>query len=208
VFRTRREIWYSLLVIAVVTALYLFVYQQAGELPPAFGLVGHGIGVLGFVLMLMTETLYSIRKRMPGAAWGSTASWMRFHVFTGLVGPYMVLLHTSMKFRGLAGVSLLLSAVVVASGIFGRYVFTSVPHAELGAGGEIVDRPRVIATPVAAIAFESASPAAAIDTPGTGTSRRRTLAVWRSLHVPLTWVLFATAFVHAIMAFYYATLQR
>ena len=59
--------------------------------------------------MLMTATLYSLRKLRTDASWGSTAAWLRFHMVTGLVGPYMVLLHTAMRFHGLAGLTMLLT---------------------------------------------------------------------------------------------------
>ncbi len=190
-FRRTREIWYSLFAIVLVTALYLVAYRQRTSLPAASSLVGHGIGILGIALMLMTETLYSIRKRVHGAGWGSTAAWLRFHIFTGLVGPYMVLLHSAMSFRGLAGVSMLLTAVVVASGVVGRYVFTTASHASAPA-----DMP---AAPSAADPPER---------PQRSPRARSSLAVWRSVHVPLTWVLFATAFVHAGAALYYSTFQR
>ena len=39
-------------------------------------------------------------------------------------------------------------------------------------------------------------------------SQRQTLAAWRSVHVPLTWVLFATALIHSAAALYYVTLAR
>lgn len=109
--RRNQELWYALLGIVIVTALYALAYQTDGTFPRASGLVGHGIGILGFVLMLMTETLYSIRKRVASAQWGSMAGWLRFHVVTGLVGPYMVLLHTAVRFRGLAGIAMLLTEI-------------------------------------------------------------------------------------------------
>ena len=96
--RRNRELVYALIAIAASTGAYLFVYRQDGGLPSASHLFGHGIGVVGFVLMLMTETLYSLRKRSTSARWGSTQSWLRFHMFTGMVGPYMVLLHPAMSF--------------------------------------------------------------------------------------------------------------
>ncbi len=120
----------------------MLAYRQAGTFPAASSLVGHGIGIVGFILMLMTATLYSIRKRLTDARWGSMAAWLRFHMVTGLVGPYMVLLHTAMRFHGLAGVAMLLTVVVVVSGLVGRYIYTAVPRvidgAEPGVGG--VDR--------------------------------------------------------------------
>ena len=121
-FRRHAEIWYALLMILAVTGVYAAAFALGGTMPAASGLIGHGIGVLGFALMLMTETLYSIRKQMTDARWGPMAGWLRFHIVTGLVGPYMVLLHTSMRFSGLAGVAMLLTVVVVASGLVGRYI--------------------------------------------------------------------------------------
>ena len=63
--------------IVAVTALYAVAYTQAGAFPTASSWVGHGIGIAGFVLMLMTATLYSLRKLRKDASWGSTASWLR-----------------------------------------------------------------------------------------------------------------------------------
>jgi hypothetical protein len=180
VLRRNREVWYALIAIVSVTAVYFAAYFLAGALPAASSFVGHTIGVLGFVLMLMTETLYSIRKQMTDARWGNMAGWLRFHIVTGLVGPYMVLLHSSMKFQGLAGVALLLTAVVVASGLVGRYLYTRIPR-ETGAPDS---------------------------SPSKLSGARNALATWHSIHVPLTWALFALAFVHTVAALYYATLQR
>jgi hypothetical protein len=78
--------------------------------------------------MLMTATLYSLRKLRTDARWGATSSWLSFHMVTGLVGPYLVLLHSSLRFNGLAGLTMLLTAVVVGSGLVGRYLYTRVPR--------------------------------------------------------------------------------
>jgi len=180
------ELAYALAAIVAVTALYGLAYSQASAFPTASSLVGHGIGIAGFILMLMTATLYSLRKLRTDARWGSTAGWLKFHMVTGLVGPYMVLLHTAMKFNGFAGLTMLLTIVVVISGIVGRYLYTRVPRAAQGtsagdAGPEA--RSRLL-------------------------RRRKRLATWHTLHVPLTWVLFLAAFIHVVAALYYATLQR
>jgi hypothetical protein len=54
--------------------------------------------------------------------------WLQAHVFTGLVGAYLVVLHSAWKFNGLAGVLTLLTLVVVFSGLIGRYLYTAVPR--------------------------------------------------------------------------------
>ena len=107
---------------------------------------------------------------------------------TGLVGPYMVLLHTAMHFQGLAGLAMLLTVVVAVSGLVGRYLYTRVPRA--------VERPgRRRASELARRRDRLIR-------------RRKAFATWHTLHVPLTWALFAAAFIHIVAALYYATLQR
>ena len=175
--RRNREFWYALAAIGATTAVYVVVYLRGGLLPAASHLFGHGIGVLGFVMMLMTETLYSSRKRSTSARWGSMAGWLRFHMVTGMVGSYMVLLHPAMRFRGLAGVVTLLTVVVVISGLVGRYIYTALPRAFDGESNRLA-------------------------------MTRSALATWRTVHVPLTLVLFLAAFAHIVGALYYATLLR
>jgi len=128
-----RELWLAFLAIVLITAAYLLVVNVLQGIPAAGGLFGHSIGILGFTLMLMTEILYSLRKRSRSARWGRMSSWLQFHIFTGLVGPYMVLLHTSWKLNGLAGLLMLLTAVIVVSGFIGRYIYTAVPRTVDGA---------------------------------------------------------------------------
>ena len=116
----------------MITVFYLGVVA-VNEIPPASGLVGHLLGVAGFVLMLMTEVLYSLRKRYQFARWGKMKNWLSFHIFTGLVGPYMVLLHSSWKFNGLAGILMLMTVIIVISGFIGRYFYTAIPRTVDGA---------------------------------------------------------------------------
>ncbi len=122
------ELWAAFFTNLTITAVYLAVVASTGRVPAASEAFGHGLGIVGFILMLMTETLYSIRKRMRIARWGRMAYWLKFHIFTGLVGPYMVLLHSSWKFAGLAGVVMLLTVIVVISGFIGRYIYTAIPR--------------------------------------------------------------------------------
>ena len=117
--------------IVLLTALYLAV-ARAGPLGPST-LLGHGIGIVGFMLMLMTESLYSLRKQSRGIRWGRMQHWLSFHIFTGIVGPYMVFLHTGFQFAGLAGLAMWVTVVLVASGFVGRYVYTSIPRTSAGA---------------------------------------------------------------------------
>ena len=126
------ELWLAAVVCLGITLLYVGAIPFFG-IPPASGLVGHSMGIFGFVLMLATEVLYSLRKRYQGARYGKMSTWLSFHIFTGLVGPFLVLLHSSWKFSGLAGVVMLFTIIIVLSGFVGRYFYTAVPRSADGA---------------------------------------------------------------------------
>ena len=139
------ELWLAFFAMIGISAIYLFVVTSTQKIPAAAEFFGHGLGILGFLLMVMTEILYSLRKRNRRASWGKMSGWLQFHIFTGLVGPYMVLLHSSWKFNGLAGVVTLLTLIVVISGIVGRYIYTAVPRTVDGATIEAVELEQQIA---------------------------------------------------------------
>jgi hypothetical protein len=140
--RNNRELWLSFVAIAFITLTYLVVLILFKQIPEASDFYGHSLGILGFVLMLATETLYSLRKRSRSARWGRMSVWLQFHIFTGLVGPYLVLLHSAWKFNGLAGLVMLLTVVIVISGFVGRYIYTGVPRNVDGAEieAEVLER--------------------------------------------------------------------
>lgn len=178
------EIWAAAGLALAVTALYAGVTAMLRETPRASSAFGHGIGIAGFVLMLMTETLYSLRKRSRLARWGRPADWLRFHIVTGLVGPYMVLLHASWKYNGLAAAAMLMTVVVVVSGATGRYIYTRIPRT--ATGDEVVSRAGEVAV----------------------ANARRLLATWHAIHIPLGLVMFALAFIHIAAALYFVTFGR
>src|SRR5271155_4164588 len=125
-FQPAYELIFALVAVGAITAGYVYV---AWEQPPQpSGFLGHGLGIVGFLMMLSTETLYSMRKRIPGFNWGQMSRWLQAHIFTGIVGSYLVVLHSGWKFNGLAGALTLVTLVVVVSGVVGRYIYTAVPR--------------------------------------------------------------------------------
>jgi hypothetical protein len=124
------ELKLSSLVLILLAGVYI-VYELLA-MPSGSHPFGHGLGILGTVLMVMTETLYSARKRLGFFNVGRLRYWLSFHIFTGIVGPALVLMHTGLEFRGLAGFTMLLTVLVVASGFLGRYIYTAVPRTLAG----------------------------------------------------------------------------
>jgi hypothetical protein len=90
-------------------------------------LVHHILAIIGTLLMLGAETLYSIRKQ-GRLKFGKVGRWLQVHIAMGLIGPALVLWHGSFNFYGLAGIVSYLTILVVLSGIFGRYLYRHVPR--------------------------------------------------------------------------------
>lgn len=121
------ELELSLFVVVILCGIYI-AYEMVAE-PGGGHPFGHTLGIIGTVMMVMTELLYSLRKRTSLLNWaGPVRYWLSFHIFTGIVGPALVLMHTGLEFRGLAGITMLLTAIVVGSGFIGRYLYTALPH--------------------------------------------------------------------------------
>lgn len=182
-----KELWWAIIASAFITAFYVYILRFTGAIPAAGELFGHTLGILGFLLMLMTETLYSLRKRSRSVRWGRMSDWLEFHIFTGLVGPFMVFLHTSWKFNGLAGAVTLLTLTVVVSGFIGRYIYTRIPRTSDGIE---------IDTPLG----EAQARALA--------NARRLMSLWHAVHIPIGMALFAAAFIHIGAALYYSTFLK
>ena len=60
--------------------------------------------------------------------WGKLKHWLEFHIFLCLLGPTLVLYHTTFKFGGIVSVSFWSMVAVVLSGIIGRYIYTQIPR--------------------------------------------------------------------------------
>ena len=187
--RGAKELWLALAAVMAITILYALVTFLSRAVPAAGEFYGHTIGIIGFILMLMTETLYSLRKRSRTrvARWGRMSDWLQFHIFTGIVGPYLVLLHSSWKFNGLAGATMLLTVIIVISGFIGRYIYTRIPRTLDG--------------------IEVESPVGGLQASALAHSRRL-MALWHTIHIPIGMALFVSAFVHVLAALYYATLLK
>jgi len=120
----------SVIVIAVITCGYAWVARPG--FPDPGGPLGHSLGIAGFVLMLGAETLYTLRKRWSFFR-GRMQLWLQTHIFMGMVGSFLALLHTAGKFHGLAGVLAGVTLAIVISGFIGRFIYTAVPRTLEGA---------------------------------------------------------------------------
>jgi hypothetical protein len=96
--------------------------------------VGYWLGVAGGVAMLVVF-LYPFRKRLAFMrGWGPMKVWFAVHMACGVLGPLLILMHTTFHIGSVnAGVALICMLVVAASGIIGRFIYTRIHHGLYGA---------------------------------------------------------------------------
>ena len=105
-----------------------FYHPDHANLKPS-GIFGHGLGIIGTLLILIGVFSYIARKRYKSLArLGRLKYWLEFHIFLCSVGPVMVLFHTAFKFGGLVSISFWSMVAVVASGIIGRFIYIQIPR--------------------------------------------------------------------------------
>ena len=92
------------------------------------GVWGHGVGVVASLFMV-GNFLYALRKRwrrLKGGA--SIRTWLTLHMFIGIMGPLVIAFHAAFLVNNLLAVYTWGAlSVVVATGIFGRFLFGFVP---------------------------------------------------------------------------------
>lgn len=93
---------------------------------PGIGL-GYNLGLAGGIMML-TLLLYSFRKHvkfMQGL--GKLKYWFRIHMILGVLGPTLVLFHTTFRLGSLnATVAFYCMLLVAGSGLIGKFVYTRI----------------------------------------------------------------------------------
>ena len=91
------------------------------------GILGHGVGIVGSLFMIIGVGSYMARKRYQILSrTGLLKHWLEFHIFLCTLGPVLVLFHTSFKFGGLVAISFWSMVIVFFSGIIGRFIYIQI----------------------------------------------------------------------------------
>lgn len=112
--------------IAVALASLLVYLLVPGE-PRGGTALGLTFGIAGYAMMLFAGLL-GARKKVPVWRIGRASTWMRGHLWLGLLSLPMILFHGGFAFRGpLTGLLMVLAVVVVVSGVVGAAIQHYVP---------------------------------------------------------------------------------
>lgn len=140
--RGHRVRLYGLYFLAFATTLAIFIYgfdyYKLSSIDRPFspkhhllrpsGPIGLYLGFMG-VALFIGIFLYPIRKHWAWLAqFGKTRHWLDIHVLMGLTAPFIIAFHSTLKFRGIAGMAFWIMFAVSASGVVGRYLYAQIPR--------------------------------------------------------------------------------
>lgn len=122
--RMRGDLLLYVVIAALVGGAWLFTQQGYFE---AGDDVGYWIGVVGGVLMLLLFS-YPLRKYFKVFhRWGKVKWWFLVHMFLGIGGPLLILVHSTFRVASInAAVALYSMLIVAGSGVIGRFLYVRI----------------------------------------------------------------------------------
>lgn len=129
-------------------------------------------GIAGAAMMILMLA-YSLRKRIPWMRrWGAVGVWLDIHIYLGIFGPLLAILHTSFKVSGIVALSFWSMIIVALSGFVGRFLHLRLPER---AAGEWTARDRRV---------------------------MRAFHVWHVFHKPFAAIMYFFLILHVVVAWY------
>jgi hypothetical protein len=104
-------------------------YLPMHEMLKPRGIFGHGLGILGTFMVAFGVGIYIARKRYNFMAKYLRLKYLlEFHIFLCILGPILIMFHTSFKFGGIVSISFWSMVLVVLSGVIGRFIYIQIPR--------------------------------------------------------------------------------
>lgn len=121
--------WFVIFLLGTIGAIAWFVAASLGQSawPGGSSLPGFTFGVAGG-LIIVFEFLLWVRKKKRVWRVGRAQTWLRAHVWLGLLCVPLLWLHSGQRFGGLLSTVLMVILwIVVGSGLLGLYLQTRLP---------------------------------------------------------------------------------
>lgn len=124
----RRWGFVTLAIFLIALAIYCGVALRSPSAAHGGSATGLAFGIAGYALMLYAGLL-GARKKVPVWRLGRAQTWMRGHLWLGLLSFPLILFHGGFHYRGpLTALLMLLFVIVIVSGIFGAAIQHYVPR--------------------------------------------------------------------------------
>ena len=131
--KPKKDYGWPLFLIIVTLLMVAGYFPSRDNLYKAGDNIGYNLGLVGG-LMMVTLLIYPLRKRWKVLKnWWLLPSWFKWHMIFGIVGPAIVVFHTTYSLRSTnATVAFICMMLVSGSGIFGRFFYTKIHYGLYG----------------------------------------------------------------------------
>lgn len=137
----RAELFLAIGLIVMMTALFVLgrIYWDERYYVPEEGL-GYWLGLVGGVMMLLAM-VYGLFKHVSALrSLGWMKRWLSLHIFFGIVGPILVLIHSTFRLGSTnAAVALISMLLVFLSGVMGRFLYSKIHYGLGGSKAKLAD---------------------------------------------------------------------
>ena len=137
----RAELYLALGMILFMVVLFVVgrIYWDERYYVPEEGL-GYWLGLVGGVMMLLAM-VYGLFKHIPALRTvGWMKRWLSVHIVFGVVGPLLVLVHSTFRLGSLNGAIAMISMVLVfLSGVMGRFLYSKIHYGLGGSKAQLAD---------------------------------------------------------------------
>lgn len=122
--RIFRGLWRGAIAVLIALLIGLAWLVRVGALYEAGSDFGYYLGLVGGLLMA-SLLLYPLRKRfVHSERLGKMSGWFKYHMIAGILGPTLVLFHTTFRTGSMNGATALYAMLLVAaSGVVGRFLY-------------------------------------------------------------------------------------
>jgi hypothetical protein len=120
--------WRPIFVVLLAAATASYIWYDKREYTHGGSKMGIIYGVVGTGLILL-EAFFGIRKRWYRSTFGTLEQWLQSHIYLGVLVMVILLFHSGGRFNDTVAVTtLVLTGIVVASGIFGAILYLTIPR--------------------------------------------------------------------------------
>ena len=121
-------LWRRIFFLLLIAFTASFVWYARNEYPHGGSRWGLAYGTIGFFLCYLLA-FFGVRKRWYRSTFGTVEQWMQSHIYLGILVLVILLFHTGGRFHDKVAVAtLILVAIVVASGVLGAILYVTVPR--------------------------------------------------------------------------------
>lgn len=127
-FGNQGQVVFAMALVGLFAGIFILgnMFWSERYYTPEEGL-GYYLGLVGGVVMLLALAYSAVKRIKSLRAINMMRHWLRLHIVFGIVGPFLVLFHSTFQIGSLnGGIALVSMIAVFLSGIIGRFLYSRI----------------------------------------------------------------------------------